>query len=79
MVVHEFGDCLRQIYQGWEVQSHAHLNANQILNPSTSAKPFMVKLQNLFVALVNKDIFHTYKLRGPRFNPHVILSYFSLL
>ena len=26
-------------------------------NPSTSAKPFMTQLQNLFVALVNMDIF----------------------
>ena len=29
----------------------------QILNPSTSAKSFMTKLQNLFAALVNMDIF----------------------
>ena len=29
----------------------------QILNPSTSAKPVMTKLQNLFFALVNMDIF----------------------
>ena len=29
----------------------------QILNPSTSAKPLVTKLQNLFVALVNLDIF----------------------
>ena len=29
----------------------------QILNPSTSAKPFMTKLQNLFPAFVNMDIF----------------------
>ena len=29
----------------------------EILNPSTSAKPVMTKLQNLFVALVNMDIF----------------------
>ena len=28
----------------------------EILNPSTSAKPF--KLQNVFVALANMDIFH---------------------
>ena len=27
------------------------------LNPSTSAKPVMTKLQNLFIALVNMDIF----------------------
>ena len=30
----------------------------QMLNPSTSAKPFMTKHQNLFVAWVNMDIFH---------------------
>ena len=29
----------------------------EMLNPSTSAKPVMTKLQNLFVALVNMDIF----------------------
>ena len=29
----------------------------QILNPSTSAKAVMTKLQNLFVALLNMDIF----------------------
>ena len=29
----------------------------EIINPSTSAKPVMAKLQNLFVALVNIDIF----------------------
>ena len=29
----------------------------QSLNPSTSANPFMTKLQNLFVALVNMDVF----------------------
>ena len=29
----------------------------EILNPSTSAKTVMTKLQNLFVALVNMDIF----------------------
>ena len=28
-----------------------------ILNPSTSAKPLVTKLQNLFVALLNMDIF----------------------
>ena len=33
------------------------LTSMQILNPSTSAKPFIIKLQNLFVALVNMDIF----------------------
>ena len=37
-----------------EAQSRAHMHC---LNPSTSAKPFMTKLQNLFVALVNIDIF----------------------
>ena len=37
--------------------SHMH-TWMQILNPSTSAKPFMTKLQNLFVALVNMDVFH---------------------
>ena len=26
------------------------------LNPSTSAKPVMTKLQNLFIALINIDI-----------------------
>ena len=36
----------------------------EILNPSTSAKPVMTKLQNLFVALVNVKIFQmTQKLR----------------
>ena len=36
----------------------------EMLNPSTSAKPVMTKLQNLFVALVNMDIFQmTLKLR----------------
>ena len=29
----------------------------EILNPSTSAKLVMTKFQNLFVALVNMDIF----------------------
>ena len=29
----------------------------QILNPSTSAKQLLIKLQNLFVALANMDIF----------------------
>ena len=29
----------------------------EILNPSTSAKPIMTKLHNIFVALVNMDIF----------------------
>ena len=29
----------------------------EILNPSTSTKLVMTKLQNLFVALVNMDIF----------------------
>ena len=34
------------------------------LNPPTSAKPVMTKLQNLFVALVNMDTFQmTLKLR----------------
>ena len=37
--------------------SHTHTWI-QILNPSTSAKPFINKLQSLFVALVNMDIFH---------------------
>ena len=37
--------------------SHMH-TWMQILNPSTSAKPFVTKHQNLFVALVNMDIFH---------------------
>ena len=39
-----------------EKPSHKHTSM-QILNPSTSAKPFMTKLQNLFFALVNMDIF----------------------
>ena len=38
--------------QGWEVLPHADLDAH-ILNPSTSAKPAMTKLQNVFVVLVN--------------------------
>ena len=29
----------------------------QILNPSTSAKPVVIKLQNLFVTLVNLNMF----------------------
>ena len=36
--------------------SHTHTYM-QILNPSRSAKPVMTKLQNLFLALVNMDIF----------------------
>ena len=35
--------------------SHTHTLV-QILNPSTSAKSFRAKLQNLFVVLVNMDI-----------------------
>ena len=40
---------------GWKL-NHMH-TWMQILNPSTSAKPFMTKLQNLFVVLINMDIF----------------------
>ena len=47
--------CTSAIHQGWEAWPHTHLNEK--LNPSTSAKPVMVKLQNLFVALVNIDTF----------------------
>ena len=36
--------------------SHRH-TCMHILNKSTSGKPFMTKLQNLFVALVNMYIF----------------------
>ena len=36
--------------------SHLH-TCLQILNPSTPAEPITTKLQNLFVALVNMDIF----------------------
>ena len=43
---------LLQWFKAW---SYADLNAN--LNPSTSAKPVMTKLQNLLIALVNMDIF----------------------
>ena len=35
---------------------HTHTSMKS-LNPSTSAKPIMTKLQNLFIALVNMDIF----------------------
>ena len=42
---------------------HTHI-WTEMLNPSTSAKPVMTTLQNLFVALVNMDIFQmTLKLR----------------
>ena len=37
-------------------RGHTH-TLMKILNPSTSAKLVMTKLQNLFVALVNMDIF----------------------
>ena len=36
--------------------SHMH-TWMQIINPSTSAKPFMTKLQILYVELVNMDIY----------------------
>ena len=37
---------------------HGHTHTwMEILNPSTSAKPVMTKLQNLSVALVNMDTF----------------------
>ena len=35
-------------YHAWEAQTHTH---TQVLNRSISAKLFMTKLQNLFVAL----------------------------
>ena len=38
--------------------SHTHTGM-QILNPSTSGKLLTTKLQNLFVALVNMDVFQT--------------------
>ena len=38
------------------VSSHKH-TCMHTLNPSTSAKSVMTKLQNLFVALVNIDTF----------------------
>ena len=42
--------------------THTHLD--EILNPSTSAKTVMPKLQNIFVALVNGDTFQiTLKLK----------------
>ena len=40
--------------QGWEAWPHAHFNEKL---KSTSAKPFLTKIQNLFVALVNMDTF----------------------
>ena len=37
---------------------HGHTDSwMEILNPSTSAKPVITKLQNLFVAIVTIDIF----------------------
>ena len=44
------------VFRGWKC-CHAHFWM-QILYPSTSAKPVMTKLQNLFVALVNMDTFN---------------------
>ena len=42
-------------FQGWERgDMHTSIKSK---NPSTSAKPVMTKLQNLFVALVNMDNF----------------------
>ena len=41
--------------QGWEAWPHLHLD--ETLNPLTSVKPVMNKLQHVFVALVNVDIF----------------------
>ena len=43
--------------------SHMHIWM-QVLNPPTSAKPFMTKLQNLFLTLVNMDIFLKFKCCG---------------
>ena len=43
------------IYRGGK-RSHTH-TWMKILNPSTFAKTFMTKLQNLLVSLVNMDVF----------------------
>ena len=43
------------IYRGGK-HNHKH-TWMEILNPSTSVKAVMIKLQNLFIALVNMDIF----------------------
>ena len=52
----EMLSCLSLSLLQWsEAWSDADLNAN--VNPSTSAKPVMPKLQNLLIALVNMDIF----------------------
>ena len=45
----------RQEFRGGK-PSHTHTSM-QMLNPSTSAKPFMTKLQNLYAALVKMIIF----------------------
>ena len=46
---------MERLLQGWKAMPHAQLNAN--LNPLTSAKSVMSKLQNLVVTLVNMCIF----------------------
>ena len=51
--------CLIFIYRPQSMAGkHGHMDTwMEILNPPTSAKPVMTKLQNLLVALVNMDIF----------------------
>ena len=46
----------KDVYSRGGQRSHTHTWI-KILNISTSAKPIMTKLQNLFVALVNMDNF----------------------
>ena len=61
-----------------ETETHAHLNTS--FKSTTSVKPFMTNLQNLFVALVNMDIFQmtpnlTYSLLTNKCNYEHIIVY----